>query len=621
MQAEEDKDVSDFVQFVATHGLQLRNSGVPELYWNALYYKLKEEIFDAGDTFQMVVEESEDEETPTKWHVLVTVEDGIQCQDPTHIYLIDHAWTYRVRDAWVQLKGMPRLLERMSALMGVASEGKEQDEIITGVMDEMWKYNQTYSLGHISKEYEEAQPIWYIMDEFGSRIQHSDTPTFKTAPFYYTPSQLTFTLLWPVLALEKGDEVTRDFVSGTTDPDLRAARLIPWRPIDMTSISYTQEEPELSYFTSHKVDETLPDLSQDFPGLPRDRNVKVYTDNQMFAKHLTDPRFELVSTEEEADILWLLTHLKDYRSLSEENPGKLVNQFPCECVVTVKDILAAVSRRAGSGKVDPDSMETEPKWLATTYNLQTELPKFVSYFQHRKKKGLDNHWICKPWNLARGMDMHIANNLNYILRLPDTGPKIACKYVEDPVLFYREDVGGSVKFDLRYVVLLSSVQPLKLYVDKVFWLRFANRPYSLENLDVYEKHFTVMNYVEGGKNLKQIHYYEFIPMFESQYPGYSWSEVEESIFQMIRGIFEAASAKPAPAGIGHSPQSRAMYAIDLLLRWDKNNKGNRVIQPVLCEVNFGPDCERACRYYPDFVNNLFSVLFLDDVDGRPYTPL
>lgn len=32
-----------------------------------------------------------------------------------------------------------------------------------------------------------------------------------------------------------------------------------------------------------------------------------------------------------------------------------------------------------------------------------------------------------------------------------------------------------VKFDFRYMVMLRSVQPLRLYAYDVFWLRFANR--------------------------------------------------------------------------------------------------------------------------------------------------
>ena len=59
--------------------------------------------------------------------------------------------------------------------------------------------------------------------------------------------------------------------------------------------------------------------------------------------------------------------------------------------------------------------------------------------------------------------------------LPTCATQVACRYITDPVLFYRDDVGGYVKMDIRYVLLLKCVHPLELYANKVFWLRFANK--------------------------------------------------------------------------------------------------------------------------------------------------
>lgn len=51
---------------------------------------------------------------------------------------------------------------------------------------------------------EEKVPVWYIMDEFGSRIQHADAPSFATAPFFYMPQRVAYTLLWPLRDLDTG---------------------------------------------------------------------------------------------------------------------------------------------------------------------------------------------------------------------------------------------------------------------------------------------------------------------------------------------------------------------------------------------------------------------------------
>lgn len=37
-------------------------------------------------------------------------------------------------------------------------------------------------------------------------------------------------------------------------------------------------------------------------------------------------------------------------------------------------------------------------------------------------------------------------------------------------------------------------------------------------------------------------------------------------------------------------------------------------QPALLEMNFMPDIERACSYYPTFIDDIFRTLFLDEVN-------
>lgn len=53
---------------------------------------------------------------------------------------------------------------------------------------------------------EEKVPVWYIMDEFGSQVQHSDQPSCSMAPFFYIQGQLAYSVLWPLQDLQEGGE-------------------------------------------------------------------------------------------------------------------------------------------------------------------------------------------------------------------------------------------------------------------------------------------------------------------------------------------------------------------------------------------------------------------------------
>lgn len=93
---------------------------------------------------------------------------------------------------------------------------------------------------------------------------------------------------------------------------------------------------------------------------------------------------------------------------------------------------------------------------------------------------------------------------------------------------------------------------------------------------------------------------------------------------MIRQVFEGATMKQPPKGLYNYPNSRAMYAIDLMLDWRdtmQNNEKSKTIEPMICEINFIPDCTRACKYHPSFFNDVFNTLFLDSHENSNVTKI
>lgn len=160
------------------------------------------------------------------------------------------------------------------------------------------------------------------------------------------------------------------------------------------------------------------------------------------------------------------------------------------------------------------------------------------------------------------------------------------------------------KVDLRYVLLIKSVQPLTLFLYKHFWIRSSNNPYTVDRraLATYETQFTVMNYAKVS-DFKQIKYKDFIEEFEKDYSPVQWSSIHEKIKKMLRNTFIAAGIKYPEM---QDDKCRAVYGIDIMVDAD-------TMEPKLLEMTFSPDCKRACEYYPTFYNEVFETLFLDIV--------
>eukprot|EP00850_Spirogloea_muscicola_P021625 SM000256S08679 [mRNA] locus=s256:71999:76864:+ [translate_table: standard] len=523
--------------------------------------------------------------------------------------------------------------------------------LVDAVMEGLWQYACTYRLA--TDLALDETPIWYVMDEFGSAFRHSDNPNFKFAPFMYFPdgtlkSAISYSLVWPIKNVKLHEDCTRDFLPGVGEEQQRSARLTAWfhTPPDVFREAY-------HLHTSKLAATRLPERPQSGSQTSRLSSqgggpLKVYSDLPYIHEFLSRAEFVLgksrdhtdfcflsanvswmtklltwdekvrplcssdclaVEDPAESDIVWASIQIDDeVRSTARLRPGQLINQFPYEACLVMKHHLASTVHQAYG----------EPNWMQPTYDLSTQLPALIGDYQLRQQSGQNNLWILKPWNMARRQVQHftsstspfidtvVVDTLPAIVRMLETGPKIAQKYIEAPALY------NGRKFDLRYLVLLRSLDPLELFVSDVFWARLANNPYNVDKrmLNDFQTHFTVMNYVGL---LNHVNTHEFVATFEKEHEVH-WATIQTSVNRLLRDLFEAARCIHPEM---QSEYSRAIYGCDIML--------DNQFQPKLLEVTYCPDCTRATKYdmqslagdgrvYKgvDFFNDVFGCLFLKE---------
>lgn len=84
---------------------------------------------------------------------------------------------------------------------------------------------------------------------------------------------------------------------------------------------------------------------------------------------------------------------------------------------------------------------------------------------------VDNSWIIKPSQSSQGKGIYIIENSNEIPQ--DKNEKtVVCKYISNPLLINNH------KFDLRIYVLVTCIDPLRIYIYNEGLVRFASEPYD-----------------------------------------------------------------------------------------------------------------------------------------------
>ena len=387
--------------------------------------------------------------------------------------------------------------------------------------------------------------------------------------------------------------------------------------------------------------------------LRRDYTTKpwrVYSDLPQVHESLRRPEFTLVTSRDEAEILFTGDHIRDFGALAEAGGADglpLLNQFPHESVLIAKNLLA----EAAQGKYG-----TRMPWLAHTYTLPHELPAFVceqwpsssssfstphdvSDHAESEKNGntamasAATTFIIKPWNMSRSRGVLITRERRAILTTCNEafGPRLACSYIERPLLLENR------KFDCRMYVAVRSLSPPVCHLYSKFYARVSANTFAHAPLSDHLAHLTVLKY-EGVPQ-------EFVGEDDlirrltaagqkepdsngdhdgsSASPPFDWEGVvRPRLLSALADTFRLLVEKAEEGSVWSRGRCRALYGIDCMFatssKWQEEPGGSVGgggacdVQPVLLEVNYSADFGKMLSFRPAFLDEAFARLFLEE---------
>lgn len=132
--------------------------------------------------------------------------------------------------------------------------------------------------------------------------------------------------------------------------------------------------------------------------------------------------------------------------------------------------------------------------MPLTFILPKEYVAFLETFSELEdKEGKFNYWIMKPAAMSRGRGISLVNDISQVTY---GEPMVMQKYIKNPLLL------NGYKFDLRVYVLVTSVNPLEVFLYKEGFGRFSTVPYTLDPNDKANKFIHLTNVSINKYNLK-----------------------------------------------------------------------------------------------------------------------
>ncbi|KAJ7345019.1 hypothetical protein JRQ81_000969 [Phrynocephalus forsythii] len=326
----------------------------------------------------------------------------------------------------------------------------------------------------------------------------------------------------------------------------------------------------------------------------------VRTDSRLVRSILSAHGFrEVHPSSNEYNLMWTGSHLKPYilRTLSDIQK---VNHFPRSYELTRKDRLYKnINRMQQTYGFKTFHV------LPQTFILPAEYQEFCNSYS--KDRG---PWIVKPVASSRGRGVYLINNPNQISLEENI---LVSRYISNPLLI------DDFKFDVRLYVLVTSYDPLIIYLYEEGLARFATVRYDQGTKNLKNQFMHLTNYSVNKKSGDYVSCDD--PEVEDY--GNKWSmsamlrylkqegkdttalmaSVEDLIIKTILSA-ELAIASACKAFVPHRGVCFELYGFDVLI--------DSTLKPWLLEVNLSPslacDAPLDLKIKASMISDMFTLV-------------
>lgn len=179
------------------------------------------------------------------------------------------------------------------------------------------------------------------------------------------------------------------------------------------------------------------------------------------------------------NVMW--TWSKPRIDLSKLCIWQAVNHFPESKNFSRKDLL-----KSNIERIQKLSHKCQIVWNITpvTYCLPKESMQFLDHFAKLRDAPL-NLWIMKPVGKSRGRGITVVSDITQVTY---GEPMVIQQYISRPLLL------GGFKFDMRIYVLITSFNPLEVFLYRQGFARLSTVPYSLNPDKLKNRFIHLTNY-------------------------------------------------------------------------------------------------------------------------------